>query len=127
MLFCSYSVVTNRRTDERTQPLMRERSGKRVGGKTRACTTHPFASLISCATHLFFPPFVSPVEHILRNATTPYKRDCIITRAGGEIYCTAPFTNVLVTIWSCVVAIETLWYYMWPPKSDFQNSSPFKI
>ena len=37
-----------------------------------------------------------------------YKRDCIITRAGGEIY-TAPFTNVFVTIWSYVVGVETLW------------------
>ena len=36
-----------------------------------------------------------------------YRRDGIITRAGGEIYSTALFTNVLVTIWSCVVAIET--------------------
>ena len=43
------------------------------------------------------------------------KRDRITTHAGGEIYSTVQFTNVLVTIWSCVVAIETLWYYLWPP------------
>ena len=37
------------------------------------------------------------------------KEDCIITRAGGEIYSMAPFTNLFNRIWSCVVAIETLW------------------
>ena len=55
------------------------------------------------------------------------KRDHIITRAGGEIYSTAPFTKVLITIWPFVVMIKTYWYYQWPPKSDFQIPSPFKL
>ena len=50
--------------------------------------------------------FEEEARSILRDH---YKRDCIITRAGGEIYSTAPFTNVFVTIWSYVVGVETLW------------------
>ena len=38
-----------------------------------------------------------------------YRRDRIITRAGGEIYSMAPFTNLFGSIRSCVVAIDTLY------------------
>ena len=59
--------------------------------------------------------------------STNYRWVRIITRAGGEIYSMAPFANLFGSIRSCVVAIGTLWYYLWPPKSNFQISSPFQI
>ena len=38
-----------------------------------------------------------------------YRRDRIITRAGGEIYSMAPFTNLFGSIRSSVEAIKALW------------------